>query len=69
MSNLYMHLFKKIKVGLNNPELTIRYVLQGGSIFNIAQELKLPIHYIGVGETVDDLKQFNSEEFVNSILE
>jgi O-methyltransferase len=34
MSNLYMHLFKKIKVGLNNPELTIRYVLQGGSIFN-----------------------------------
>mgnify|MGYP006411465861 CR=1 FL=1 len=42
---------------------------KGGSIFNIAQELKLPIHYIGVGETVDDLKQFNSEEFVNSILE
>ena len=42
---------------------------KGGSIFNIAQELKLPIHYIGVGETADDLKKFNSEEFVNSILE
>ena len=42
---------------------------KGGSVFNIVQTLRLPIHYIGVGETASDLKPFNNEEFVNSILE
>ncbi len=40
---------------------------KGGIIIRIARELKIPIRYIGVGEEIDDLKPFNSEEFVNAL--
>lgn len=41
---------------------------KGGIILAIAQKLKLPIRFIGVGEAVDDLRPFNAEEFVNALL-
>lgn len=41
---------------------------KGGVAVGLAHELKLPIKLIGVGEGIDDLRRFSSEEFVNSIL-
>ena len=41
---------------------------KGGIIFAIAEELKIPIRFIGVGETIDDLRPFNAEEFVNALI-
>lgn len=42
---------------------------KGGILFAIAQQLKLPIRYIGVGEQVEDLQSFNPEHFVNALFE
>lgn len=40
---------------------------KGGIAIAIAAELGLPIRYIGVGETVEDLEIFNAQEFVNAL--
>ena len=42
---------------------------KGGALFSIADELKLPIHYVGVGERAEDLILFDPKEFVNTILD
>ena len=42
---------------------------KGGIVIRIAKELKLPIRYIGVGEGLDDLREFRSEEYVNALFE
>jgi fused signal recognition particle receptor len=41
---------------------------KGGMIFSVAEQLQTPIRYIGVGETVDDLRPFDHEEFVDALL-
>ena len=41
---------------------------KGGALFSIVNELKLPIFYIGVGESADDLIEFNKDDFIDSIL-
>ena len=41
---------------------------KGGIIFAIAKKTGLPIRYIGVGETIDDLRPFQAEEFVDALL-
>ena len=41
---------------------------RGGVVLSIAQQLELPIRYIGVGEKVDDLRPFEPEPFVDAIL-
>lgn len=40
---------------------------KGGIIFPITNELKKPIKFIGVGEGIEDLRKFNSKEFVEAI--
>lgn len=40
---------------------------KGGVIIGIAKELKLPIYYIGIGESAADLRKFNAEEFVEAL--
>lgn len=40
---------------------------KGGIIFSIAQQTKLPIRFIGVGEGIDDLRPFNPDEFVEAL--
>ena len=40
---------------------------KGGIIVGITEELNLPIRYIGVGEGIDDLKEFNAAEFVEAL--
>jgi fused signal recognition particle receptor len=42
---------------------------KGGVIIGIARELSIPIRYIGIGERLDDLKSFNSTEFVDALFE
>lgn len=41
---------------------------KGGVAVGLAQELKIPIRWIGIGEKVTDLRPFSSQEFVDSIL-
>jgi len=40
---------------------------KGGIVFAIAQELKLPVKYVGVGEKVDDLIPFEGKNFVEAL--
>jgi fused signal recognition particle receptor len=42
---------------------------RGGIIVAISQELKLPVFYIGVGEKVGDLVQFDRQAFVEALFE
>ena len=40
---------------------------KGGIAVAIQSELGLPVKYIGVGETIDDLQKFDADEFVNAL--
>ncbi len=40
---------------------------KGGIAVAIQAELGIPVKYIGVGETIDDLQKFDSEQFVNAL--
>lgn len=42
---------------------------KGGIVFAIADELGLPVKYVGVGEGVDDLMPFEAESFVEALLQ
>lgn len=42
---------------------------KGGIAVAIQSELKVPVKYIGVGETVDDLQKFDSDDFVNALFD
>ena len=42
---------------------------KGGIAVAIQSELKVPVKYIGVGETIDDLQKFDSDEFVNALFD
>ena len=41
---------------------------KGGVVFAIAKKLGLPIRLIGIGEGIDDLRDFDAEEFVDALL-
>ncbi|AOV18138.1 signal recognition particle-docking protein FtsY [Acidihalobacter aeolianus] len=41
---------------------------KGGILFAIAQQIGIPIRFIGVGEAVDDLRPFEAESFVSALL-
>jgi fused signal recognition particle receptor len=40
---------------------------KGGIVISICQQLKLPLHYVGVGEAIDDLQPFDALHFVNAL--
>lgn len=42
---------------------------KGGVVIAIANEFKIPVRYIGVGEKVGDLQEFDPAEFVNALFE
>ena len=42
---------------------------KGGIAVAIHSELGIPVKYIGVGETIDDLQKFDADEFVNALFE
>ncbi|MEG0073308.1 MAG: signal recognition particle-docking protein FtsY [Clostridia bacterium] len=41
---------------------------KGGVVFSITDELDIPVKYIGVGEQMEDLEEFNPKAFVESII-
>ena len=41
---------------------------KGGIVIAVADELQLPVKYIGVGEQADDLMPFNARDFVDALL-
>ncbi len=42
---------------------------KGGIAVAIQSELNVPVKYIGVGETIEDLQKFDSDEFVNALFD
>lgn len=42
---------------------------KGGIAVAIQSELSVPVKYIGVGETIDDLQKFDADEFVNALFD
>ena len=60
-------LFKEA-AGLDGIILTkLEGTARGGVVIGIKEELNIPIKYIGVGEQIDDLRPFNSKEFVDAL--
>ena len=41
---------------------------KGGVVIGIVNENKIPVKFIGVGEAIDDMEIFNSDDFVNAII-
>ena len=42
---------------------------KGAIILSVAKELKLPVKLVGIGEKMEDLKDFNTKEFINALFE
>ena len=56
--------------GVNGVVLTkLDGTAKGGIAVAIAEELKLPIRYVGVGESIDDLVPFSVDEYVDALFE
>jgi fused signal recognition particle receptor len=57
-------------VGISGIILTkLDGTARGGMIFNVAEQLQTPIRFIGVGESAEDLRPFDNEEFVDALLD
>ena len=41
---------------------------KGGAVIGIVNENKVPVKFIGVGEKIDDMEIFNSEDFVKALI-
>lgn len=41
---------------------------KGGIIFAIAKRLGIPVRFIGIGESIDDLREFNADDYVTALL-
>lgn len=62
------HFFKDI--GIDGVVLTkIDGSSKGGSVFMVSDHLKLPVHFLGIGELLDDLVVFDRQGFVDKVLE
>jgi fused signal recognition particle receptor len=60
----------KEAVGLTGIVLTkLDGTAKGGVVLGICDELKVPVRYIGIGEKVEDLREFDAEEFVEALYE
>lgn len=42
---------------------------KGGALFSISNQLELPIFYVGIGESAEDLVEFSPDSFVDTILD
>jgi len=58
----------KIKItGINLTKLD--GTAKGGVIFALADEFKIPVRYIGIGEGIDDLREFDANTFVDALFD
>lgn len=63
------HIFNEA-IGITGIALTkLDGTAKGGIIFAIKKELGIPVRLIGVGEGIDDLKDFDPEEFVQALFD
>jgi len=63
-----VEIFKSI-VGVTGLVMTkLDGTAKGGVVVALAEKFKLPVHYIGVGEGVEDLKPFTSHSFARSLM-
>jgi fused signal recognition particle receptor len=57
-------------VGLSGITLTkLDGTAKGGIIFAIAKQLNIPIRFVGVGEGIENLREFDAKEFVDALFE
>lgn len=42
---------------------------KGGIVIRLVKEYNIPVKFIGVGESIDDMEEFNAEDFINAIIE
>lgn len=57
-------------VGITGITLTkMDGTAKGGILFAIADKLNIPIRFIGVGESIDDLRHFDAKEFIDALFE
>ena len=42
---------------------------KGGVLFNITRELSLPVRFIGIGEKIEDLQEFDADNFVRALFD
>jgi len=55
-------------VGVTGLTLTkLDGTAKGGVIFGLADKYNIPIRFIGVGEGIDDLREFNGVEYVEAL--
>jgi fused signal recognition particle receptor len=55
-------------IGINSLAITkLDGTAKGGVLFALAEKLKLPIRFVGVGERVDDLQPFSASEFIEAL--
>ena len=55
-------------VGLTGLVLTkLDGTAKGGVIFALAKQFGIPVRYIGIGETIDDLQDFNAAQFIDAL--
>ena len=40
---------------------------KGGVIVGLADEFQIPVNFVGVGEGIDDLREFDASEFVEAL--
>ena len=56
------------EVGLTGIVLTkLDGTAKGGVVIGICDELAVPVQFIGIGEQVDDLREFHADEFVEAL--
>jgi fused signal recognition particle receptor len=57
-------------VGLTGITVTKRDgTAKGGIVFAIAERLAVPIRFIGVGESIEDLRAFDADDYVRALFE
>jgi len=55
-------------VGITGLALTkLDGTAKGGIVANICRELNIPIRFIGIGEQIDDLRDFDADEFIDAL--
>ena len=56
------------KVGVTGIILTkLDGAARGGAVVSVVDQLGIPVKFVGVGEAIEDLQQFDAENFVNSL--
>ena len=60
----------KDDVGLDGIILTkLDGTAKGGFVVSLCSELEVPVVYVGTGEKIDDIEEFDAEEFVDALFE